>query len=100
MHKDAPELPRALSRSGSSASGTPTHTVLTPDTEGVPPFPITPAQALKLFRHTLTDMEQSEILDYPAIYFLGQDLRSKLASNARCTLTNSGCILVASKCFK
>jgi len=34
-------------------------------------FPITPAKAIKYFSSSLTSYEQSEILDYPQIYYLG-----------------------------
>eukprot|EP01012_Entosiphon_sulcatum_P025997 TRINITY_DN31398_c0_g1_i1.p1 TRINITY_DN31398_c0_g1~~TRINITY_DN31398_c0_g1_i1.p1 ORF type:complete len:540 (-),score=64.37 TRINITY_DN31398_c0_g1_i1:56-1675(-) len=39
---------------------------------GMPtPVPITPANALKLYDNCLSDYEQSEIFDYPQVFFLG-----------------------------
>lgn len=35
------------------------------------PVPITPANALKLYDNCLSDYEQSEIFDYPQVFFLG-----------------------------
>ena len=34
-------------------------------------YPISPGNALKLFMNNLTSFEQSEILSYKQIYFLG-----------------------------
>lgn len=34
-------------------------------------FPITPARALKLYIHHMTDYEKGEILDYKQVYYLG-----------------------------
>lgn len=36
-----------------------------------PPFPLTPAQALKHYGHLLTPYEQGEILEFKRIYYLG-----------------------------
>lgn len=41
----------------------------------IPQQPMTPAECLKQFRHRLTIFEQSEILDYPDVYFLGLDAK-------------------------
>ncbi|XP_052763143.1 dual specificity tyrosine-phosphorylation-regulated kinase 4-like isoform X2 [Mya arenaria] len=38
-------------------------------------LPMTPAEALKLYRGKLTSFEQTEILDYPEIWFLGLEAK-------------------------
>ncbi|KAK7091820.1 hypothetical protein V1264_009455 [Littorina saxatilis] len=38
-------------------------------------IPMTPSEALKLYRSKLTAYEQTEILDYPEIYFLGLEAK-------------------------
>lgn len=36
---------------------------------------MTPARALKLFMHRMTDFEKGEILDYKQVYFLGLEAK-------------------------
>eukprot|EP01025_Chloroclados_australasicus_P019057 TRINITY_DN2023_c0_g1_i2.p1 TRINITY_DN2023_c0_g1~~TRINITY_DN2023_c0_g1_i2.p1 ORF type:complete len:782 (-),score=73.05 TRINITY_DN2023_c0_g1_i2:2070-4415(-) len=55
----------------------------------LPAEPMTPAQALQRFRGDLTDYEQSEILQYPNIYYLGRG-SDKIRGNPNATSNNFG----------
>eukprot|EP01065_Artemidia_motanka_P049978 TRINITY_DN8439_c2_g1_i1.p1 TRINITY_DN8439_c2_g1~~TRINITY_DN8439_c2_g1_i1.p1 ORF type:complete len:694 (+),score=163.85 TRINITY_DN8439_c2_g1_i1:91-2172(+) len=103
-HSDAPQTARAPRETAKDRQRTdgprPPHTARTAtpssgkSTPQAPPpqapaFPqpgvaITPAQALKMYSDCLTDYEQSEIFDYPQIYFLGsnaQKVRGSIANS-------------------
>lgn len=41
--------------------------------------PLTPDQALRLYRTQLTPLEQSEVLSYPDIYFVGPNAKKRPA---------------------
>ncbi|KAI1892448.1 hypothetical protein AGOR_G00133470 [Albula goreensis] len=43
------------------------------------PLPLTPEQALKLYRQHLTSVEQQEILAYPEVYFVGPNAKKRPA---------------------
>ncbi|KAL6751712.1 kinase-like domain-containing protein [Haematococcus lacustris] len=51
---------------------------------------ITPAQALKRYSEYLTPFEQSEILDYPSVYFVGRSGAQKVRGNPHATKGNYG----------
>ena len=51
-------------------------------------YPISPAQALKLFSSQLSAFEQGEILDFQQIYFVGNGLGNKIAMSS--ALPNNG----------
>lgn len=41
--------------------------------------PLTPDQALRLYRSQLTPLEQGEIQSYPDVYFVGPNAKKRLA---------------------
>ena len=51
------------------------------------PGPITPAQALKRYADYLTPLEQSEILQYPQVWFLGAPGAAKVKGDPRLART-------------
>ncbi|KAL0486666.1 dual specificity tyrosine-phosphorylation-regulated kinase [Acrasis kona] len=53
------------------------------------PNSITPANALKLYDSNLSDFEQSEIFDYPKIYFIG-NTNKKIKGTVSTTKNNHG----------
>jgi dual specificity tyrosine-phosphorylation-regulated kinase 2/3/4 len=52
--------------------------------------PITPAQALRGFSEHLTAYEQSEVLQYPQVWFLGKAGVVKIKGNPHLAKTNFG----------
>ena len=55
-----------------------------------PTFPMSVAQALKLFADQLSDYDKGEILDYKEIYFMGKNLGRKGAMSAKGKERNNG----------
>ena len=76
-----------MRRSSNSQRSTPTSTT-PPNGSSVP---LTPAQTLKTQRDNLTDFEQSEVLEYPQIYFTG-NTPSKIQASPSTGTCNHGCV--------
>jgi len=51
------------------------------DNNGKGDLPMTPAQALKKYRYSLSEFEQGEILDYPQVYFTGSNAHKLMKTN-------------------
>lgn len=52
--------------------------------------PITPAQALKRYADHMTNFEQSEVLEYPHVFFLGRSPATKIKGNPHGSGLNFG----------
>jgi len=93
--QEAPRPPQtARIATPGSGKSTPQQSAHQPQAAAAAGFPqpgvgITPVQALKLYSDCLTDYEQSEIFDYPHIYFLGAGAQKVKGSVAN-TRNNHG----------
>jgi len=79
-HRSSPAVPRTPSQQDTHAGG---------EASGGG-GPLTPAQALQRYSDHLTAFEQSEVLEYPSIYFLGRSPGSKVRGNPHQPARNFG----------
>ncbi|GBF94279.1 dual-specificity tyrosine-(Y)-phosphorylation regulated kinase [Raphidocelis subcapitata] len=87
----APQPPAAAQAAGGGGGGAaPRGAATQSQSSVVETGPITPAQALKRYGEYLTPYEQSEVLQYGQVYFLGKAEVSKVRGNPHLARTNYG----------